>query len=95
MIVSDVTLLPQPDSPTMPSVWLRSTVNETPSTARTIPSSVLEAGAKIANLEQCHQLRRILGSNQAYTMSTIRLKMMMQIVANTVMPRITGRSKFS
>ncbi len=28
-------------------------------------------------------------------MSTIRLKMMMQIVAKTTMPRITGRSKFS
>ncbi len=35
-----VTLLPEPDSPTMPSVRPCSTLNETPSTARTTPSSV-------------------------------------------------------
>src|SRR6478672_68000 len=42
MIVRQVTLLPEPDSPTMPSVCPLSTVNETPSTARTTPSSVLK-----------------------------------------------------
>ena len=42
MIVRQVTLLPEPDSPTMPSVLPSSTVNETPSTALTIPSSVLK-----------------------------------------------------
>src|SRR6266542_5068774 len=40
MTVRQVTLFPQPDSPTMPSVWPFSIENETPSTARTIPSSV-------------------------------------------------------
>ncbi len=40
MIVRQVTLLPQPDSPTMPSVWPFSTVKLTPSTALTMPSSV-------------------------------------------------------
>src|SRR5215831_19081217 len=35
-----VTLLPDPDSPTMPSVSPSDTVNETPSTALTTPSSV-------------------------------------------------------
>src|SRR6476659_1455687 len=35
-----VTLLPEPDSPTMPSTLPARMVNETPSTARTIPSSV-------------------------------------------------------
>jgi hypothetical protein len=40
MIVRQVTLLPQPDSPTMPRVCPFSTEKETPSTARTIPSSV-------------------------------------------------------
>src|ERR1700755_706200 len=40
MIVSPVTLLPEPDSPTMPSVRPSSTENETPSTARTTPSAV-------------------------------------------------------
>src|SRR5215475_8540386 len=34
------TLLPEPDSPTMPRVRPGSTVNETPLTARTVPSSV-------------------------------------------------------
>src|SRR5947208_16301712 len=42
MIVRHVTLFPEPDSPTMPSVCPLSTVNETPSTARTTPSSVLK-----------------------------------------------------
>ena len=40
MIVRQVTLLPQPDSPTIPSVWPFSTENVTPSTALTMPSSV-------------------------------------------------------
>src|SRR4051812_3361394 len=35
-----VTLLPEPDSPTMPSTLPRSSFREMPSTARTIPSSV-------------------------------------------------------
>jgi hypothetical protein len=40
MIDSAVTDLPQPDSPTTPSVVPRGTANETPSTARTVPRSV-------------------------------------------------------
>ncbi len=35
-----VTLLPEPDSPTMPSVRPRSSANDSPSTALTRPSSV-------------------------------------------------------
>ena len=42
MIVRHVTLFPQPDSPTIPSVLPSSRLNETPSTAFTIPSSVLK-----------------------------------------------------
>src|SRR5438128_1781325 len=42
MIESIETDLPQPDSPTIPSIVPRSTVNETPSTARTSPSRVLK-----------------------------------------------------
>src|SRR5947209_489651 len=42
MIVRHVTLFPEPDSPTMPSVWPLSTEKVTPSTARTRPSSVLK-----------------------------------------------------
>ena len=40
MIERAVTLLPEPDSPTMPSVSPAATVKLTPSTARTTPSSV-------------------------------------------------------
>jgi len=40
MIVRQVTLLPEPDSPTIPSVSPFSTLKLTPSTALTIPSSV-------------------------------------------------------
>jgi hypothetical protein len=40
MMLSAVTLLPQPDSPTMPSVRPRSRLKSTPSTARTSPASV-------------------------------------------------------
>jgi hypothetical protein len=40
MIVRQVTLLPQPDSPTRPSVFPFSTEKLTPSTAWTTPSSV-------------------------------------------------------
>src|SRR5215831_10513027 len=40
MIERQVTLLPQPDSPTMPSVLPFSTEKLTPSTALTMPSSV-------------------------------------------------------
>src|SRR5215208_3725317 len=39
-IVMFATLFPQPDSPTIPSVWPRSTENDAPSTALTTPSSV-------------------------------------------------------
>src|SRR3954469_17135732 len=40
MIVRHVTLLPQPDSPTIPRVFPFSTLKLTPSTALTMPSSV-------------------------------------------------------
>ncbi|MNT06890.1 hypothetical protein D3C72_1415730 [compost metagenome] len=41
-IESAVTLLPQPDSPTTPSVRPARTVYDTPSTERTVPASVLK-----------------------------------------------------
>ncbi len=40
MIESEVTDLPEPDSPTIPSVEPGSTANESPLTAATVPSSV-------------------------------------------------------
>ena len=42
-----VTVLPEPDSPTTASVSPRSTVRSTPSTARTMPSSVLNQVFKL------------------------------------------------
>jgi hypothetical protein len=39
-MLSAVTLLPQPDSPTTPTIWPRPTSKLTPSTARNTPSSV-------------------------------------------------------
>ena len=46
------TLLPEPDSPTIPSVSPRSTSKETPSTALTTPSSVVEVDLQVLDLEQ-------------------------------------------
>ncbi len=40
MIERANTVLPEPDSPTMPRVWPWSTDSETPSTARTVPRLV-------------------------------------------------------
>ncbi len=51
-MVSAVTLLPQPDSPTMPSVSPGSIENETPSTAWTTPSSLVEADPQVRDVEQ-------------------------------------------
>ena len=65
MIVRQVTLFPEPDSPTMPSVSPRSRVNETPSTALTTPSSVWKLVSQVLDLEQRHQVSRILGSTTA------------------------------
>ena len=50
MMVWVATLLPDPDSPTMPSVWPGSTLNETPRTAWTMPSSVLERHSQVLDL---------------------------------------------
>ena len=47
-----VTVLPQPDSPTTPRVSPRSMVRSTPSTARTMPSSVSEMRLQPADFEQ-------------------------------------------
>ena len=40
IMVRDKTLLPEPDSPTMPRVFPRSKENDTPSTARAMPLGV-------------------------------------------------------
>ena len=95
MIVRQVTLLPEPDSPTMPSVFPFSTENETPSTALTMPSSVrkyvlrsLTSSRAIAEA----YASLIRGSIQAYKRSTNRLKTMIATVAKTITPCIVGVS---
>ena len=62
-----LTLLPEPDSPTMPSTSPRSTVNETPSTAAHEPRLGAERDAEVAHVEQrlvAHAIRT-RGSSQA------------------------------
>ena len=54
MIVCVETLLPEPDSPTMPRVCPASTWKETPRTACTTPSDGLEGHVQVVNLEQGH-----------------------------------------
>ena len=69
MIVRQVTLLPDPDSPTMPSVWPFSTSKLTPSTALTTPSSVRKYVLEVVYLEKGHsgavRISLILGSIHA------------------------------
>src|SRR4051794_27376367 len=97
MIVMQVTLLPQPDSPTMASVSPFSTANETPSTAPTMPSSVLNAVLRsltssraIGGMVGDAYESRILGSIQAYSRSTSKLAMMTTMEANTTTPSVMG-----
>ena len=54
MTVRAVTLLPDPDSPTIPSVRPRSRERETPSTALTTPSRVAKRTSQVLDLEQRH-----------------------------------------
>ena len=62
-----VTLLPEPDSPTIPSTSPFASVKQTPSTALTRPSSVRKETLRSRDLEQRfrHQASRIRGSSQA------------------------------
>ena len=52
MMDRTVTVLPDPDSPTIASVWPASRLNETPSTAVTMPVPRMEGRAKTLYLEQ-------------------------------------------
>ena len=54
-----MTLLPQPDSPTMPSVSPGSTANETPSTAWTDAVLGVELDPQVFDLEQAHAYRTL------------------------------------
>ncbi len=58
-----VTLLPLPDSPTRPTVSPGATSNETPRTARTLPSSVLKLTCRSSTLRIGVGMRISLGSS--------------------------------
>ena len=61
-IDSAVTDLPQPDSPTMPSVSPASMWNDTPSTARTTPSGVPKCVCRFVDFQQRHARQSRLAS---------------------------------
>ena len=52
------TVLPEPDSPTMPRVWPASTCSDTPSTATTVPRGRVEGRAQVGDLEQPRRVGR-------------------------------------
>ena len=110
MMVMQVTLLPQPDSPTIASVLPFSTVNETPSTAWTMPSSVrkyvfrsLTSSSGMREIvpgrgqygRAPDQASLIRGSITAYRRSIIRLKRITMIDAKITVPAMIGRSKLN
>src|SRR5918911_5260014 len=106
--VSQVTLLPDPDSPTTPSVSPGEMASETPSTAFTTPSSVgkwtlrsftSSRGSATDLLEgpgrplgRRDHVYLTLGSRNAYTTSTRRLATTMNIEAKIVTPIVAGKS---
>ena len=76
---SAATLLPQPDSPTMPSVSPGPIANDTPSTARVIPSSVKNWVLRPSTSQQGrghrspHMRRAMRGSRRSRRPSPTRL----------------------
>ena len=64
MIARLVTLLPEPDSPTTPSVSPRRSVNERSETACTTPSRVRKRTVEVADVEE--RSGRVDGARHAY-----------------------------
>src|ERR1700692_4533502 len=60
-----VTLLPEPDSPTMPRTFARSRSNETPSTARTVPSTVAKCTLRSSTSRRRSAISRALGRSDS------------------------------
>ena len=85
MMLNAVTDLPQPDSPTMPSVSPGFSSNETPSTALTVPSlvakTVCRSWTSSSAWVTCAYLRR--GSNAS------RIALPKMLDASTVMKIVT------
>ena len=103
MIVRQVTLLPQPDSPTMPSVLPFSTEKldavdrlDDPVVGPEVRLQIVDVEKRPSRVPRLRGLAsRMRGSMTAYSRSTIRLKKTMQSVANTTTPWTVGRSKLS
>ncbi len=88
-----VTLLPEPDSPTMPSVSPRRSVKERPETA--LHDAVLgrELDREVADVEEqlaAHEYRT-RGSRKAYTTSTTRFMITTANVATSTTPSVAGQ----
>jgi hypothetical protein len=75
-----VTLLPDPDSPTIPRTSRGASVNETPSTALTTPSSVRNATLRSLTSSSGSAIYagRIRGSSRAYRTSTSAFAIVMK-----------------
>ena len=96
MIVCAVTLFPEPDSPTTPSVLRGSSESETPSTARTTPSIVLKETWRSSISSSAIAYPYVtLGSRKAYMMSTTRFAKTMKNAPNSTVPWIAGRSELT
>ena len=89
-----LTLLPEPDSPTIPSVRPRSRTNENSVHGPDQAVVGLEVDPQVADLQQRRHQNRTLGSTTAYKMSTIMLAMTMKKEAIMTTPMISGRSWF-
>ena len=72
-IESAVTLLPQPDSPTMPSTSRGASVSDIRSTACTVPVVRVEADREVLDLEQRLRQRSVFGSRTSRSPSPSRL----------------------
>src|SRR5215467_660953 len=82
-IESEVTLLPQPDSPTTASVSPAATENDTPSTARTTPSRV-----KKCVLRSSTSNRAVVTSSPFHLLSHPPCEARIERVAHTVAQQI-------
>ncbi len=84
MIESAVTDLPQPDSPTIPSVWPRSTEKLTPSTARTTPSRVKKCVCRSRTSSRAMTyVSRVRGSSASRRPSAMKFAQRMSVAIAT------------
>ena len=87
MIARLVTLLPEPDSPTTPSVSPRRSVNERSETAWTTPSRVRKRTDEVADVEK----RRVAGDGAHLRVPDARVEEGVDDVDHEVHDRNRGR----